>query len=328
MLRLGKIERRVLESLVLNRLGAIGRDVIVKPMYGEDAAVVRLGEERLVIASDPITGAERKIGWLAVHVNANDVAVMGGRPRWFSSIILLPEGSGEETLKTIVDEMDDAARSIGVSVATGHTEVAPGISHPIVAGCMVGPLVSEKPIRSSGAKAGDIVVMWGWAATEGTAILARDLAERLGRHLPGSLLRRARGFIERISVVEPALKRSRRGLANAMHDPTEGGVLGGVYEMAEASDRAITLYADRVPVARETLEICRVLGCDPLRLISSGTLLASIPRRFLRRVEAMGFKAVGEVKGRGGRVILVRDGGEGRVEEPPQDELWRLLEEG
>ncbi len=324
-LRLGKIERRLLENLVLRKLGATRRDILVGPAYGEDAAVIKVGGERLVVSADPITGAGRMVGWLSVHINANDVAVAGGRPRWFSPIILLPEDSSEEDLGMMVDEIDRASRELGVAVATGHTEVAPGITHPIIAGFMVGPLVSSKPIRSSGARKGDLIVMWGWAGVEGTAILAQDMAERLRGRLPQKVLENASRLMEKISVVRPALRLARRNIANAMHDPTEGGVLGGVYEMAEASGRQIRLYGERIPVAEETREICRVLGCDPLRLISSGALIASVPRRYAGLLH--GFKVVGEVGGRGGGVILVREGGEERVDEPPQDELWRLLEE-
>jgi len=326
-LRLGKLERDNLERMVFRRLGARRMEVLVAPRFGEDAAVIKPPMKPIVMAADPITGSEERVGWLAVHVNANDVAVAGGEPRWFSSIILLPEDAEPETLNLITGEIHRAARGLRVSVVTGHTEVTPGLSHPIVAGFMAGPLISSKPITSSGARAGDVLVMWGGAGVEGTAILADSFAERL-RNLSENVLRRARNYYRRISVVKPAMALARAGIASAMHDPTEGGVLGGAYEMAEASRVSFILYEEKVPVTRETRLICRALGCDPLKLIASGALLAAVSRRNVGRARRMGFREVGEFRERRKGNVLVRgDGSEERVGEAVQDELWRLLGE-
>lgn len=327
-MKLGKVEREVLERVVYRRLGARRRDVILGPMFGEDAAVLRPPRKMLAVACDPITGAGEMVGWLAVHVNANDVAVCGAKPSWFSATILLPPGSGEDVLVKLMEEMNRAALELNVGIVTGHTEVAPGVSHPIIAGHMIGVLVSPKPIYSGGGRPGDVVMMSKSAAVEGTAILARDFSERLRGRVSDRVLRRARGYYRRISVVEEALALAERKLAKAMHDPTEGGVLGGVYELAEASRVSFILYEERVPVSRETRVVCEALGCDPLRLISSGVLLAAVPRRGVREAEKLGLKVIGELRSRRMGNLLVRgDGGEERVRGPVRDELWRLIEE-
>ncbi len=327
MKKLGKLDRELLEKIVFRRLGYRRKDVIISPKFGEDAAVVKSRGRILVMAMDPITGSGTLVGWLSVHVNANDVAVMGAEPKWFSATILLPEDQSEE-LKKIMDEIHRACVELKVALVTGHTEIAPGVSRPIIVGHMVGELVSRKPISSSGARPGDLLVMSKTAGIEGTAILASDFKQQLTGKIPQNLLRRAERFYERISVLNEALRLARRNLPTAMHDPTEGGVLGGAYELAEASRCSFIIYEDRVPVAEETRKICEALSCDPLKLISSGTLLAAIPRKKLG--QSMRFirdlRVIGELRSRSeGNVIVKADGSEEKIRETVLDELWRLF---
>ncbi len=328
MKRLGKLDRDLLEKIVFRRLGHRRRDVIVPPKFGEDAAVVKTEGRVLVLAMDPITGAGELAGWLSVHVNANDVAVMGAEPKWFSSTILLPENRLED-LDRITRDIHRACKELRVAVVTGHTEVSPGISKPIIIGQMAGELVSGKPITSSGAKPGDLLVMSKTAGIEGTAILASDFRNVLAGRVPEETLARAEKFYRRISVVDEALRLARGGLASAMHDPTEGGLIGGAYELAEASGCSFILYEDAVPVAEETKIICEALECDPLKLISSGVLLAAVPRSLARRLPRMrSLRIIGELRKRkGGNIVVRRGGSEERVKGPVLDELWRLLME-
>lgn len=329
MKRLGKIERDLLEKIVFRRLGYRRRDVIVPPRFGEDAAVVRTRSRLLVVAMDPITGASELAGWLSVHVNANDVAVMGAEPKWFSSTILLPENRLED-LDRITRDIHRACKELHIALVTGHTEVSPGIMKPIVVGHMVGELVSSRPITSSGARPGDLLVLSKTAGIEGTAILASDFRSLLAERVPNKVLERAIKFYRKISVVNDALRLARKGLARAMHDPTEGGLIGGAYELAEASGCSFIIYEDKVPIAEETRLICEVLGCDPLKLISSGALLATIPRNLVSKLQRMkGFNVIGELRERREGNIVVRcDGQEERVRGPVLDEVWRLYMEG
>ena len=330
-LRLGKLERKLLEEMIFKRLGKKRRDVIVGPRFGEDGSVIKTWSGDLVVAAmDPITGSGSMLGWLAVNVNANDVAVMGGEPRWFSATLLIPENAGVEEIERVTSEIHSAAKELGVAVITGHTEITPGITNLIIIGHMLGKLVSRRPIRSSDARAGDLIVMAKTAGIEGTAILSTDFAEILKDRVPMKVLERARRFYRRISVVEDALKLARRNICRSMHDPTEGGVLGGVYEVAEASKLSFILYEDRVPVASETKIICDALNCDPLKLIASGALIASIPEENLKQAKKIipGLKIVGRFRHRKLGNILVRsDGSEERIRDGVRDELWRLIEE-
>ncbi|HDD66449.1 MAG TPA: hypothetical protein ENG52_02370 [Nitrososphaeria archaeon] len=329
MKRYGKVGRRALEEIVLRRLGYRRRDVLIPPRFGEDAALLAVKRRRIVAAMDPITGSSSRAGWLSVHVNANDVAVMGAEPKWFSATILLPEG-GFELLEGIMEEIHAACRGLKVALITGHTEFAPGISKPIIVGHMLGELISPKPISSSGARPGDLLVMSKTAGIEGTAILAADFEGELRNRIPKEVLERAGRFYERLSVVREALALAKGGFPTAMHDPTEGGLLGGAYELAEASGCSFMIYEDRVPVAEETRRICEALGCDPLKLISSGVLLAAIPGSRIGRClkAARGLRVIGELRERRrGNVVVRSDGSEERIRGEVLDELWRLLAE-
>ncbi len=327
--KLGKIEKKILEEVVLKRLGYRRRDVIVPPRFGEDAAAIKIDGKTVIAAMDPITGSGTRIGWLSVHVNANDVAVMGAEPRWFSLTILLPEDHLSE-LEGIMDEVHRACRKLKIALITGHTEITPNISRPIIIGHMMGRLISKRLVTSSGARPGDLLLMSKTAAIEGTAILASDFEAELAQKVPRESLERARNFYEKISILDEALKLARRFRVSAMHDPTEGGILGGAYEMAEASRCSFILYEDRVPVAEETRRICEALGCDPLRLIASGSLLAALPRNQAEKAvrEIRGLTVIGEFRSRRfGNIVVRSDGSEERVGEAVLDELWRLIAE-
>lgn len=328
----GKLPREVLEKTVFRWLGAKRKDVLLWPAYGEDAAVINTPKRRLVIACDPITGSRKLIGWLSVHINANDVAVCGAKPAWFSSCILLPEGD-EALFGSIVKQIHKAASELHVSIITGHSEIALYVSEPIIIGTMIGVLEGNRYYRTGDARPGDKILMTKTAAIEGTAILATDLSEMLTSKVDKPLLKRASAFYRKISVVDEALRIASTGLATAMHDPTEGGLLGGLYEMAEASGTGFIVYEDAIPIARETRMICEALGCDPLKLISSGTLIASVRgdyKKLITVLKRAGVKVaiIGEVvPKKDGRKLIRSEGTVESIKSAVTDELWRILSE-
>ena len=268
----GKLPPELLD-LVFRFRGVDDPRVVVGPAVGEDAAVINLDGLYLVVHSNPITEAASRVGWLAVNVAANDVAVTGAAPRWASIVILLPE-NGVKLLKSIVEDIDRAAKELGIAIVGGHTEEAPGVEKPTVVATVMG--VTRRYVATSGARPGDVIIMVKHGALEGTAILAYDFEKMLiGSGVEREVIETAKKFLNEISVVKPALLIS--DIADAMHDPTEGGILGALYEMAYASQTKIVVYKDKVIFRTETLKIAEALKIDPLKLISSGTLLAAIP---------------------------------------------------
>ena len=330
----GKVPPDILRRIVFSRLGAHCGRLLQGPGVGEDAAVLDMGDRVLVVATDPITGAVGSVGWLVVHVNANDVASCGARPLWFLCVTLLPEGAGDAALEEIMEQMHAACREVGVSLIGGHTETTPGLDRPILVGFMMGEAPKGRYVTTGGALPGDVLIMTKGAGIEGTAVLARDLAAVLRGRVGEEVLRGAESMLGLISVVPEAMKAVEVGGVHSLHDPTEGGVLNGVWEMAEAAGVGVTIREEAVPVADETRLICDALGIDPLKLLGSGALLiAAEPEKAdeivsaLRRIDVEA-SIIGEIKPlREGRVLVGKDGGRAAIEAVDQDHLYRVLDE-
>ena len=231
------------------------------------------------MSSDPITAASKRVGWLSVHVNANDVACSGAKPKYFISVVILPSNADEDTFKDIMEEIRSALNELGCYLLGGHSEVSKSVSQPIISGTMIGYGIG-KPLSSAGCKKGDLIILTKFAGLEGTAVLADSFPRLIERSLGSKVLEKARKLIRHISVVKDALIAHECG-ANALHDPTEGGVVAALYEMSVASNVEIEVNLDKVPMLPETHKITRLFGIDPYRLLSSGALLISIPKERL-----------------------------------------------
>ena len=277
-LRTGKLESERLERL-LSALPQGDHSVVIGPRVGEDAAVIEVGDRCIVSAIDPITFAADHIGWYAVHVNANDVAVLGARPRWFLAVLLLPEGTSSGLVESIMTDIRRACSTLDVTVCGGHTEVTPRVDAPVVVGHMLGEVARTRLVKKTSLQAGDDLLLTHGVAIEGTAILARERRADLAAALPPAVVERAAALLTDpgISVVHAALTAVEAGPIHAMHDPTEGGVLNGLAELAMAASTGLEVEVARIPVLPETRQICGYLGLDPLRLIASGALLIGVP---------------------------------------------------
>ncbi|MGH2354693.1 MAG: AIR synthase-related protein [Chloroflexota bacterium] len=314
-MRTGKLPPELLAKL-LDRIPRTDPRVLLGSGVGEDAAVIDFSappafplsaserrvegrsaagwplgrgevhgnDDRLLIAkTDPITFASDLIGWYAVHVNANDVACAGAVPRWFLASALLPERWDEAQVASLFDQLVGACSDLGVSLVGGHTEVTGGIDRPIVVGCMLGEVERVRMVRTGGGQPGDDVILTQGIAVEGTAVLAREAADQLReRGMPAELIERAQGllFTPGISVVAAAQALCAAvpppdGL-HSLHDPTEGGLSSGLWEVAEASGVGAVVEAGAVETLPETRAVCEALGLDPLGLLASGALLAAV----------------------------------------------------
>lgn len=326
-MRAGKVPSDLLQRLVYPHLGRRA-DVLVHAHLGEDCAVVEFGDWAVVLTTDPITGAVAHLGRLAVHVSCNDLATSGAEPVALLLTLLLREGTTPGELETIMREAGQTAAQLGVEIAGGHTEVTSGINHTVAVVTALGRARQGTVISAAGARPGDRLLMTKSAGVEGTAILATDLADRLRGRVDDAVLTRAKEFLGRISVVPEGLAAARAG-ATAMHDVTEGGVLGGAWELAEAAGIGIELWADAVPVAPETAAICRALDIDPLRLISSGAMLIATGEATRTREAVTGAGVdcteIGVMAQR--ERVAVRDNQRVALQPPDRDELWRALEQ-
>ena len=328
-LSIGKLPPEVMERYLFGMTGARSRKVIVEPSLGLDFGVVRLGKSKgkyLIVSSDPITGVSERVGWYAVNVSANDVATSGNPPEFMQSVILLPEDASERDVKALSSDMHRTAKGLDIAIVGGHTELSPGLHRPIVVTTAFA--VADSYVTAAGAREGDTLMMTKSAGVEGTAILGTD--RRFNKRLDKGTVEGAAGYFDRLSVVKEAVGAYRTGAVHAMHDCTEGGVLGALYEMATASGLGLEVTESDIPVAKETGKICSALRADPLKLISSGTLLVAVEKGreklVSEAVASAGSHATAIGRFNRGKVLLSRGGRTTEVMGPPKDEIWRLHE--
>lgn len=312
--------------------------VVVGPRIGEDAAVIDMGDRYLVATTDPITFASEEAGWYALHVNANDVAVRGARPRWFLATLLLPEGrTDEDGAAALFAQLAAACDELGIALVGGHTEVTRGLDRPVIAGTMLGEVAREDLITTGGAQVGDAVVLTKGVPLEGAAILAREWSDELARRgVSAEAIRVARGYLRRpgISVVPEAACAAAHARVHAMHDPTEGGVATALHELAEAAGVGLRVDRERIPVLAEGGALCTALGLDPLGTIASGALLLTLAAGDAAGVvgrlagEGIASAIVGEVVPRAEGVRLVENGRARPLPVFVQDEITRVFKGG
>jgi len=275
-MRSGKLTNEELQRIILSQLGANRDDVVLGAGVGEDCAALRFGGDACVISTDPITAAGSGLGKLAVQVSLNDVAASGAEPLGMLLTVLAPPKATEAEIGEVVREAAREAAAMGLQIIGGHTEVTDAVRRMVLSSTVVGRARLDALVRTGGARAGDSLVMTKYAGIEGTAILACDAAERLRGALTVQELNEARTLADSMSVLSEGQIAARSG-ATAMHDATEGGILGAAWELAEASRLGLRLELSAIPIHPVTRKLCAALDIDPLRLISSGAMLIAHP---------------------------------------------------
>ena len=277
VLEVGKLPAPLLaEVLVTGR--PVPPELLLPPRVGEDAGVVAVQRGALIAASDPVTLTGQDVGAHAVLVNANDIAVMGARPRWFTATVLLPPGITADEVRALYRRMHEALADIDAVLVGGHVEVTDAVRRTVVAGHMMGLRQDGNFASTADLEPGHVVVQIGPAPVEGAAVLAAEARAQLEGRVAAATLEEAAGAMTDpgISVVDAALRATTLG-ATAMHDPTEGGLSAGLYEMAETAGVALTVSADAVLWYEPGRIVAEALGIDPWGLLASGALLAAFP---------------------------------------------------
>ena len=333
-LPVGKLPAQLLQRLFTKYVAADPR-VVVGPQVGEDAAVLDMGDRYLVATTDPITFATDEMGWYALHVNANDLAVRGATPRWFMATVLLPEGRSQEAqVEQLFAELAEACAAVGVSLVGGHTEVTGGLPRPIVVGAMLGEVDKDKLVTTGGAQVGDAVLLTKGVPLEGASIMARERGdEAIRRGVAADVVEHARGFLRRpgISVVAEARAACHAARVHAMHDPTEGGLATACWELAQAAGVGLRVDRERVPVLPEGRRLCEAFGLDPLGTIASGSLLMTVSAHDAEtvteacRAAGIDCAAIGRVTAASDGVALVSGGHPRPMPTFPQDEITRIF---
>lgn len=337
MLKTGKLDIDTLKGL-LEKNTILDSQVVVGPKIGEDAAVIDLRDKTdryWVVSSDPVTFTTEEVGYYGVVVNLNDLATMGAIPKWFLATLLFPEGSNLRIIEKVFRQIHQACRRFGISFIGGHTEITPGIKKMILSGHMIGEVKKDKLVTTSGARAGDLLLLVKGVCIEGTSIIAREKgAELLKRGISSSLIRKAKRFIFNpgIDVLRSAQIACKGASVHSMHDPTEGGLINGLIEMAWASEKEIEVDLNKILIYKESCILCQEFGLNPLGVIASGALLLAISpldlsgiKRAFRKV-SIPFQVIGRIKK--GPTRVIRTDGKGREELKPflRDEILKIYE--
>ena len=324
-MRIGKLDNDQLDALILKKFKHTRKEVVCSPRVGVDCAAVDLGGRLAVLSTDPITSAAKNLGQLTVHVSCNDAAAAGAEPIGLLVTLLVPPSASEADIGRVADEIAYAAAIAGVEIIGGHTEVTDSVSRMVTCATVLAKAGSRGVLDARNMRPGNDLVLTKAAGLEGTAILASDHAERLGS-VPEEELVAARAFFQEVSVVKEGLFAAEHG-AVAMHDVTEGGVLGAAWEMAEAAGCRVVIDRAAVPIRKETVHICAALRLDPLRLLSSGAMLIACEdgEALVRGLLEAGIPAekIGAVQE--GQGTFFADGTP--IEPPGADELYRLAAE-
>jgi hydrogenase maturation factor len=327
----GKVPPEILQKIVFAKLGVTDPDVLLGPKLGEDAAVIRIGDKVIIAATDPITGSISDVGWLAVHVNANDIATFGIPPRWFLASIIMPVESTPDQLQQIMKQIDEACHNLGIAVAGGHSEVTEGIDRPIITGFMMGITDHGEYVTSSGAMPGDSIIVTKTVALEGTAILASEGEGFLTPRVGSDVIENAKSLRSQISVVAEGVAAFETGFVTAMHDPTEGGLSNGLHELCDASNVGFEIYSDAIPLDDSTHDVCSALEIDPMELISSGCMIICCGEKHVNEIvntiQSRGISAsvIGRIVENPDKRIIVTDTDGIPLQRPTTDALWDAL---
>ena len=350
-MKIGKLDNETLERLVLGRIGTARDEVLVGPGIGEDCAVLDFGEYECVLSTDPITAGVSRIGTLAVHISCNDVASNGIEPLAIMLTVLLPPETTEDEVAEIARQADEAAKELGIQIIGGHTEVTDAVTQPLISAVAIGrrhkvavqtkgdvpyvlkdttrhkvrPLLSEPSLAP-----GDLLVVTKKLALEGTALAAEKKEKELRPYLTEAEIGRAKAMLDSISVVKEGVIAGRSGV-KAMHDVTEGGVLGAVWEMCARTGAGAEIDAEALPFDEVTMMICAVLGLDPMRLISSGSMLICLSQGQWETLEKLltenGIEAsvIGKVTDKAdGLELIMKNGEREKIGPPGPDEIYTI----
>lgn len=327
-MKIGKIPETVLKRSVFKQIRHRRNEVLVRPGVGEDCTMLEVAEDEvLVMSTDPITGTVNEIGTFAVHITANDIASSGAEPIGILLTVILPEITSEQDLKAIMKDVEVVCEELNIEVMGGHTEVSKAVNQPLLSVTGVGKIKKSEMMKTAGLIPGQELVLTKWAGLEGTAIIARDQEGKLKQRLNQDLIEKAQDLFQYISVVKEA-KIAREIGVTSMHDVTEGGIFGALWEVAAASGVGIEVELKKIPIKQETIEICELFDINPYMLMSSGCMLISTNHgnELVQALKKEGISSaiIGKVIEGNDRIIINED--ERRYLEPPKvDELYKAI---
>lgn len=328
-MEVGKLANDVLEKIVINNIVNKREEVVVGSGLGEDNAILDLGGDLCVLSTDPITGASQGLGRLAVNISCNDIAASGAEPIAILLTILAPRGTGPDEIELIMREANQEAQRLNIEIAGGHTEITDAVNRMVLTTTAIGRQTREGLPKKEGIRPGDRVLITKSIGLEGTAILAGEREDFLLGRMSKEELEEARALADQISVVKEGRILGQLGVGY-MHDITEGGVLGALWEAGQAINMGLEVYEEKIPILDLSRKLAELLEIDPYRLISSGSMLVIMARDKVDQAvarlkeEDIDLVEIGQVAGE--TSLIRRKGAWEEILAPASDQLYKGLD--
>ena len=327
-MKVGKVSETVLKRSIIKQIHTKRDEVLLGAGVGEDCAAMKLSPgEIFVISTDPITGTVKDVGMLAIQITANDLASSGAEPVGVMLTVLLPEEIEEADIRKMMEQVEEACSRFHIQVMGGHTEVTRAVNQPVISVTGVGKVREDRLVSTAGAKPGQDILVTKWIGIEGTSIIAKEKEQELRQRFSEAFVETAKGFDQYLSVVPESQIAAEHGVS-AMHDVTEGGIYGALWEVAEASGIGLEIDLKAIPIRQETVEVCEAFGLNPYHIMSSGSLLAVSEDGLglVRELEKAGIPASLVGRTTGGNDRIVRNGEDVQYLTRPQtDELYKIM---
>ena len=330
ILKVGKLDNDILEKIVFGNIKYRSGDVIKRAGLGEDCAVMDFGEYDCIVSTDPITATPNEIGKLAVYIFCNDIASNGIEPFALTMSVLLPEGTCEKEVELIMKQAGEAAMDLEVEIVGGHTEITTAVVRPVIVSTVFGKSLRGESQTCDLMSEGDLICVTKDLALEGTAIIVGDHEDIMREVLSEDEIKQAKTFMDSISVVKDGVLAGSIG-THGMHDVTEGGILGAVWEMCMNSKLGARIYESRIPLTDITKKVMKYLDVDPLKMISSGSMVMAISKdkeedmKVAFKDVGINFNVIGEIVNEGEGITLESADGISPVLPPQSDEIYRAL---
>ena len=331
MLPIGKVPNNILKDVVFKYLGVKSENVIDGPHVAGDSAIIKVGNRNYIaLKTDPITGAVKNIGRHAIIINSNDIISRGAIPKYFMATILLPPKSSIDDLKEICMDLHNASLELNISIIGGHSEVTDVVSSPVIIGQMIGEIDEDNLLDARNIDVGDQIILTKSVGIEGCSIIAHDHYNLIENLIEEDMIKKAKNLIDQISVYEEGLIARKIGGVKFMHDPTEGGLIGGLIELCEFINKGFIIYEDKIPIYPEVEMICKALEIGPLRLLGRGALIIICERdsskELIDKIKTKNVNAdiIGEIIGSKFKIVK-KNGNTLELSNETYEELWRKV---
>lgn len=327
-MKIGKLSNEQLKEIILKQMAYKRDDVVLRSDVGEDCAGIAFGDEVCLLTTDPITGSASEVGKLAVHISCNDIASNGAAPIALLLTILAPEGTTAEELEWVMTQAHKEAEKLQVEIVGGHTEITNAVNRMVVSSTAIGRQKKESLMTNKKLQVGDLVLMTKTAGLEGTGIIAYEKTESLKEILSLDELESARALLNKVSVVPEGVLAGKHPVTS-MHDVTEGGLLGALWEVCEGAGLGGVITYENVAIEPVTIKICEHFNINPLRLISSGTMMITIAPHLYQALKddfdqaQISLECIGVITAKD--VYLEKRGRLTYVTPPDKDELYKVV---